>query len=332
VSQHLISVVVPVYNVAEYVPECLDSILGQPGADIEVIAVDDASPDGSGAILDERAAADPRLRVLHLATNAGLGGARNAGMAVATGTYLLFVDSDDYLAEGALAVIAAAVVDEPDLLVFDYDRVYPDGRSEPNPRSAALSGPAGIGAGLHARPELLTVLPVVWNKAYRRDWLVRQGVEFRSGFYEDVAWTYPALVSAQTVAVLDRVCYHYRQGRASSILGAADRRHFEVFAQYDAVFGYLEAHPEYEHWRAPLFDRMLRHYAMLLTLPDRVPPSQKAEFFDRAASAYQRWRPPGWQPPRGTSGIKPRAFASGSYRRFRTAQLVSELQGRLRRR
>jgi len=66
-----ISVVVPVYDVAEFLPSCLDSILASPLADLEVIAVDDASPDGSGAILDRRAAADPRLRVLHLDRNGG---------------------------------------------------------------------------------------------------------------------------------------------------------------------------------------------------------------------------------------------------------------------
>ena len=329
-AEHLISVVVPVYNVQDYLRVCLDSILGQTFTDLEVIAVDDASPDASPAILDEYAASDPRVRVVHLANNAGLGGARNAGMQVANGRYLIFVDSDDYLAEGALAAIAEAVVDGPDVVVFDYDRVYPDGHSEPNPRSQVLSAVAA-GPGLAGRPTLLTLLPVVWNKAYRREWVGRHGFEFRPGYYEDVPWTYPALISAATIAVLERTCYHYRQGRASSILGAADRRHFEVFGQYDAVFDYLDAHPEYDAWRVALFDRMLRHYAMLLTLPDRVPASQKREFFDRAAAAYRRWAPAGWHPPRGTTGIKPRAFAAGSYRAFRAAHAVSELPGRLRR-
>ena len=323
-SQHLVSVILPVYNVQDYLPECLDSILGQGRDDIEIIAVDDASPDGSGAILDDYGARDSRVRVLHLAENAGLGGARNAGMAQASGQYLFFVDSDDYLVEGSLDAIAGAVANAPDVLVFDYDRVYPGGRVEPNPRSSVLSAPDQPGSGLHARPGLLTQLPVVWNKVYRRDWVAAHGFTFRDGFYEDVAWTYPALVSASTIAVLDRSCVHYRQGRATSILGAEDRRHFDVFGQYDAVFTYLDANPEYDEWRVPLFDRMLRHYAMLLTLPDRVPPSQKQEFFDLAAAAYRRHEPAGWQIPRGTTGIKPRAFAKGSYRRFRAAHAVSE--------
>ena len=110
----LISVVLPVGNVAEFLPACLDSVLGPdtPGgpagqAGLEVIAVDDASPDGCGRILDHRAGQDPRLRVVHLAENAGPGPARMRGLAEAAGTYVWFVDPDDLLADGALAAVAA---------------------------------------------------------------------------------------------------------------------------------------------------------------------------------------------------------------------------------
>src|SRR5215831_14859919 len=109
----LISVVLPVGNVAEFLPACLDSVLaepgqpGPPGGDLEVIAVDDASRDGCGAILDRRAGQDPRLRVIHLAGNAGPGPARMRGLAEAAGTYVWFVDPDDLLAGGALAAVAA---------------------------------------------------------------------------------------------------------------------------------------------------------------------------------------------------------------------------------
>src|SRR5215469_11385129 len=97
----VISVIVPVYRVAEFLPACLDSILSGD-FDIEVIAVDDASPDGSGAILDQRAAADPRLRVVHLDRNGGQGNARNLALEQATGEYVWFVDGDDMVADGGL--------------------------------------------------------------------------------------------------------------------------------------------------------------------------------------------------------------------------------------
>jgi len=315
----LVSFVVPVYNVRDELGECLDSILSQTG-DFEVIAVDDASPDDSGEILDDYARADPRIRVLHLSENVGLGGARNAGLAAARGTHVWFVDSDDWVAPGSLEALTPVLGDDP-VVMFDYERSYPDGTVEPNPRSAALRPATTLDDNL----ALLTILPVVWNKVYRRDWLAEHGFTFANGYYEDVAWTYPVLVTARPIAVLARVCYRYRQGRASSILGAADRRHFDVFAQYDRVFAYLDAHPEYDEFRVPLFDRMLRHYAMLLTLPDRIPPTQHREFFLTAAESYRRHEPPAWRIPRGTTGIKPRAFAWGSYRAFRLAHAVSRI-------
>jgi len=122
-GEPLISVILAVREVAEYLPGCLDSILGQPDppAGIEVIAVDDASPDDCGTILDARAAADPRLRVVHLAEQIGPGPARTRGLAEAAGTYVWFTDPDDLLAEGSLAAVAGRLErDRPDVLLVDY--------------------------------------------------------------------------------------------------------------------------------------------------------------------------------------------------------------------
>jgi glycosyltransferase involved in cell wall biosynthesis len=147
----LISVVVPVYGVGDYLPECLNSLLGRPaepqpaGPAIEVIAVDDASPDGSGRILDARAGLDPRLTVVHLARNAGPGNARNIGLARATGRYVWFVDGDDVLPVGALAAVSARLVrDRPDVLLIDYEERYPGGQIKPSPGGTLLrAAPAG---------------------------------------------------------------------------------------------------------------------------------------------------------------------------------------------
>ena len=102
----VISVIVPVYNVAAYLPECLDSILSQDYDKLEVILIDDGSTDDSGAICDDYARRDSRIRVIHQ-KNGGAAAAKNAGLRAATGEYLSFADSDDFLEPGAYAYMLA---------------------------------------------------------------------------------------------------------------------------------------------------------------------------------------------------------------------------------
>ena len=113
-----VSVVIPVYNVEKYLGECLDSVLRQTLNEIEIICVDDGSTDGSAAILQKYAAADPRIRLISQA-NAGLSAARNAGMDAATGKYIYFLDSDDYISADAMEkCFSICERDDLDQLVF----------------------------------------------------------------------------------------------------------------------------------------------------------------------------------------------------------------------
>ena len=118
---NFISVVVCAYGVQGYLTECLDSVLGTPSTDVQVVGVDDASPDHGGEVLDERAAADPRLTVRHLDATGGPGPARNAGLEQATGDYVWFVDGDDYLLPGALEAVRDTLRNDPaDVLVVGH--------------------------------------------------------------------------------------------------------------------------------------------------------------------------------------------------------------------
>ncbi len=106
--------------------------------------MDDASPDGCGAILDARAAADPRLRVVHLPETVGPGPARMRGLAEAAGAHVWFADPDDLLAEGSLAAVAGRLArDRPDVLLLDYRILWPGGGSEPSPGARCWPGPRG---------------------------------------------------------------------------------------------------------------------------------------------------------------------------------------------
>lgn len=241
------SVIVPAFKVQAYLHECLDSVLTQTYEDLELIAVDDCSPDACGSIIDEVAARDRRVLAVHLPRNVGLGPARNAGLARASGDYVIFLDSDDTLVPGALRAIADRLkeTDAPDVLVYDYARTYWTGEVVRNKFADRLTEQGAATFQLSDRPGLLKLLMVVWNKAYKREFIEREGLTFPPGYYEDTPWTYPSLLAASSIATLDRVCVHYRQRRqGGNILATTSRKHFDIFDQYDRVFAHLDAHPE----------------------------------------------------------------------------------------
>ncbi|MEU1412762.1 bifunctional glycosyltransferase family 2 protein/CDP-glycerol:glycerophosphate glycerophosphotransferase [Streptomyces sp. NPDC005731] len=322
------SVIVPAYKVQAYLEECLTSVLEQSFTDIEVIAVDDCSPDACGAVIDEAAARDPRVRPLHLPHNVGLGPARNAGLELATGDYVLFLDGDDTLTPDALRDLADRLkaTSEPDVLVFDYARTYWTGRTVRNQLADLLTeeGPAPF--RLDDRPGLLSLLMVVWNKAYRREFVERAGFVFPPGYYEDTAWTFPVLLTADTVATLDRVCIHYRQRRQGSILVSTSRRHFDVFDQYDRVFAHLDARPELDRWRPVLFRRMVDHLATVYGRRGRLPRDSRTEFLRLARAHYRRYRVPG-----APLRLRHLLIRLGSHRTYRALSLASGLARRTRR-
>ncbi|MFH8977765.1 CDP-glycerol glycerophosphotransferase family protein [Streptomyces sp. NPDC017890] len=327
------SVIIPCFKVQGFLRECLDSVLDQSYRDIEVVAVDDCSPDGSGAILDEYAARDERVRVLHLEENVGLGRARNAGLPHATGDYLFFLDSDDTLTPGALRAMADRLAEtaDPDVLVFDYARTYWWGGTRRNVLAGVLAQ-AGDGTFTAAEhPAILDLLMVVWNKVYRRDFVEREGFTFPPGYYEDTPWTFPVMFSAGRIATLDRVCLNYRQRRQGNILSTTSRKHFDVHAQYERVFAFLDARPELARWRPFLHAKMGEHCLDILSKPDRLPRSDRAEFFRRTAEMFRAYRPEGAEVPAELQVLNGGALGYSAYLlRRQSGRAGRELERRAR--
>lgn len=353
----LISVVVPVYGIADYLPECLDSLLGDPaqtepiGPAIEVIAVDDASPDASGRLLDARSAIDPRLTVVHLATNAGPGNARNIGLARATGRYVWFVDGDDLLPAGALAAVAARLVrDLPDVLLIDFQERYAGGRTRPSPGSSLLrAAPAGT-FSLADAPQLINLTMTSWSKLFRRDFLLGLGEPFRPGIHEDIPVTCAALLAGR-ISALDQVCYSYRRSRPGSFMATTSSEHWGVFGAYEEVLDKLHklaasADPvATAAVQSALFERAIWHYSAVLEAGRQgigraggsglVPRSDRERFFERMHADFLRYRPSGYRMPRGARGVKFRLIARGSYQAYELLEPVNRIRvatGRLLRR
>lgn len=316
-----LSIVVPVYNVGAYVRECLTSVLDQDFGDFEIVVVDDCTPDHSGDIADEMSLQDNRIRVVHLTENVGLGMARNAGVAAARGDYILFLDGDDTLTPRSLSSIHSKLVnnDLPQLLIYNYSRVWWDGRqavSWGDEILAALS-PRSFAPRDHRR--LFNLLPIACNKVYRRDFLLELGVEFPTGYYEDISFTYTVLLNATSAVTLNRVVLLYRQRRGGgSILASTSTRHFDVFAQYDRVFAEADRLDLTPGMRQHLYDIMVNHFVTILQHDQRLAKADKERFFLQAKDYARRYRPAKGDDtvPNTASNLRAALFRDHSYRRF----------------
>jgi CDP-glycerol glycerophosphotransferase len=338
----LLSIVLPVYRVQGYLRQCLDSVLEQAFDDFEIVAVDDCSPDYSGQILAEYAARDHRIRVITSPANVGLGRARNLGLEHARGEYVWFLDSDDWLATGALAAVGERLrATEADVLVVGWDRVHWDGPVQSGSVKPLL-GDAPRVFSVEQWPQVLNVLHVAWNRVIRRTLLDGLGLAFGAGWYEDVSFTFPLMVAAPRISGLPRTCVHYRQRRTGAITRTVGDRHFEVFEHWEHALAlcakYAQARPEAwgDEVRGVLFRRMLWHLIRVLRHDTRVPPASRRRFFDRMTEMYRRHLPPGGFPsPGGGEGLRYRLLARGAYRTFLAAELsmraVRSAQDALRR-
>ena len=208
-ARPLLSVVVPVYDVEAWLPECLESVLRSSYTALEVVIVDDGSPDRSGALADEYAARDPRVRVVHTA-NQGLGAARNEGIRHATGDLLGFCDSDDVVPRTAYAALVGSLERSgSDFVTGSIVRWESDGLHEP-PWMRRLHG-GGEGSGLTAgdHPEILGDV-FAWNKVFRRSFWDEAGLAWAEGVrYEDQPTTTEAYLRGRFDVVPD-VVYHWR--------------------------------------------------------------------------------------------------------------------------
>ena len=215
-----LSIIIPVYNVEAYIEECLASVVAQSDAkvNIECIIVDDCSPDGSMNIVRrfvDNYQGPIQFRMLRHEVNRGLSAARNTGIDAATGDYLLFVDSDDYLMEHGLKTLVDGLLANPDAdvvlgnILFLGKNVYIK-RKEP---FVLLSKKERLSALVNS---LITCNS--WNRLVRRSVLIDNRVFFKEGIiFEDYPWSYQLMAVVQKVLVLPQVTYYYRPN-ANSIM------------------------------------------------------------------------------------------------------------------
>lgn len=224
----LISVIMPVYNVASYLPQSIESVLNQDHRNLELILIDDGSTDGSGLICDAYAQKDSRVRVIHQ-PNGGAAAAKNAGLRAASGTYLSFVDSDDYLQSDVFGYMLGVLQqNNADAAQFSFQDVY-----------LTRTEPQLLKKGILDHKEYLVRFtkdwscPLLWNKLYKRS--LFEGIYFEEGHkIDDEYFTYRGFLNPGRIVFDDRIIYNYRK-RASSVMSSPAAAEQRILDHMDSI-------------------------------------------------------------------------------------------------
>lgn len=246
----LVSVIIPIYKVEQYLERCVDSIKNQTYANLEIILVDDGSPDSCGKMCDAFALTDQRIKVVHK-QNGGLSDARNAGIKCAQGAYYLFVDSDDYIAQDMIEILVKDLEEaDADIAMCTYDLFDENDVHTQMPFDQA--GPIVTMSGAEAAKRLLFYhepqMVVAWNKLAKRE-LWENRIFPVGKQHEDDFTSYSLLYESSKVTVRNEALYHYFQ-RRDSIIGVG----FNLRSLHK-IEAYLQAKDYFKDKDQTLYDR-----------------------------------------------------------------------------
>lgn len=237
-----VSIIVPIYNVEKYLERCIDSLIGQTLDDIQIILVNDGSTDNSGKIAKEYAIKYQDKIIYLEKENGGLSDARNYGLLYATGEYIGFLDSDDYIDKEAYkAMYDKAKQENADYIECDFIWEYPNKIKEDKR------------VEYKNKKEMLAFVRVVaWNKLIKREVIEENNLEFPKGLrYEDVEFTYKLIPHLNKVSYINKYFIHYTQ-RENSIANVQNARTAEIFTILDDVINYYKENEFYKEYEDEL--------------------------------------------------------------------------------
>lgn len=250
-----VSIILPVYNVEKYLSACLDSLLAQTLEEIEIVAVNDGSTDGSLQILQAYQASNPEKLFIFSTENHGVSRARNYGFAHSHGEYVWFVDSDDFVEPDACRQLyEKATADGNDLVLFRFNNVYPDtGAKKPSPTVHYNQN-----FNIASKPyELANIVLYPWNKLIRRT--LFQGIEFPEGIrFEDVPVSFQLYIRAKSIGVINRCFYNYI--RSIGFSDELTKTTLDICQAYNNVINFMKDFGFYEQYYNEIAYVAVRHF------------------------------------------------------------------------
>lgn len=285
-SDFLISVIIPVYNVEQYLPQCVESVINQTYTNLQIILVNDGSTDKSGEICDKFAEIDNRICVIHK-ENGGLSSARNAGLNIAKGEYIIFLDSDDYWCDCyCLEKLSNELKNEEiDIIIFGMKKYYQidnkfGGEHIPEMSNRDVFDNEKITYTLMQNNEYIAC---ACDKVIKRSLIEKNGLRFVEGqLSEDIEWCAKLLLLNPVIRTVPECFYVYRQQNSSSITNNIARRNIEnvcdIVARY-ADIGLKENNVELLNYTA-------NQYLLWMTVSNLVP---KSEIKDLLSIMKSKW-------------------------------------------
>ena len=269
-----VSVIVPVYNVEKYLDKCLNTLAKQKLKDIEVIIVNDGSPDNSQKIIDKYTKEYPNMKS-YIKENGGLSDARNYGIKKAKGEYIAFLDSDDYVTEDMYKkMYEKAKSGNFDMVVCDLNYVYPN-----KVIPASSNVPTDT---TNIKKCMLNIYPAAWNKIFKRK-LFDNGIEFKKGvWFEDVEFIYRLLPSVKSIGTIHEHFNQYVQ-RDGSITNTINRKIYHYIDNWNGIIEYYKKNNLYKEYKNELEYSYVRYiYATFVKQASRYNYDDYMEAVDTA--------------------------------------------------
>lgn len=257
-----VSVIVPVYNVEEYIDKCLDTLTNQTFKDYELIIINDGSPDNSESIILDYQKKYPKLIKYYKKENGGLSSARNYGIEKSTGEYLMFIDSDDYVSNDMVEKLYNKIdKEQSDMVICNYYRVTCKGKFIKN---------YNINLGttnIKSNPEILLNKQAAWNKIYKKE-LFSQNKFDEGKYYEDLRLIPKLYLECKKIAFIDDFCYYYIERDNSIMKDINLEKNYEIVEAIDSLITYYKSHNKYERYKEEIEFMMLDN--IMVSTFDRI--------------------------------------------------------------
>lgn len=287
-----VTILIPIYNVEKFLRQCLDSVVGQTMQDIEIICINDGSTDSSGAILEEYAQKDGRIKVINK-ENSGYGASMNLGLASASGEYIGIVEPDDFVKKEMFSdLYNLAIKHDADVVKSDY---YEFTTKENQSRKSGKISRCLANRVINAKeePKILRIIPTIWSAIYKRNFLNENNIYFLEtpgASYQDTSFAFKVLSLAEKIVFTVNAYLFYRTDNENSSVNSADRV-YAICDEFVEITKFLDDNPYIKKFANDV--KLIKEYDAYVWNAKRIAPKFRRSFVERFAEIFKNYEQKG---------------------------------------